>query len=58
MGGSYSDDLKDDLPQDEGDEPKPIIFRKHLKNITGKTGKYSGYQLFHVIYRDNYPTPA
>ena len=48
-GGVYSDHLEYDLPQDKGDESESITFRKYLANITAKTGKYYGNQLFCAI---------
>ena len=56
MGKFYSEHLKYDYPQDEGDESDPITFQQYLSNMTEKTGKYARDHLFHVIYRDNDPT--
>ena len=55
-GGGYSDNLENDLPQNEGDESEPIIFQRYVSNMTAKTGKYARDQLFHAIYCDNNPT--
>ena len=56
MGGVYSDHLEYDLTQDEVDECDPIMFQKYLANMTAKTGKYAGDQLFHAISCDINPT--
>ena len=56
MGGIYSYHLEYDLPQDEGKKSDPITFRQCLANMTAKTGKYAGDQLFHEISRDKDPT--
>ena len=55
-GKFYSDHLECDLPQDKGYESNPVTFPKYLANLTAKTGKYAGDQLFHAISRDNDPT--
>ena len=55
-GEIYSDHLKYDLPQDEGDEYNTTKFQKYLSNMTAKTGKYTGDQIFHTISSDKYPT--
>ena len=55
-GGGCSNHLEYDLPQNKGDEYDPIIFQQYLANMTAKTGKYYGDQLFHAISRDNDPT--
>ena len=52
----YSNHLGYDLLQYEGDESNHIIFQQHLANMTAKTGKYAGDQLFHAISCDNNPT--
>ena len=49
-GGVYSDSIEYDLPQDEGYKSNPITFLQYLANMTVKTGKYSGDQLFHAIF--------
>ena len=55
-GKFYSEHLKYDLTQYEGDESDLITLRQYLANMTGKTGKYAVDQLFHAISRDNNPT--
>ena len=55
-GGGYSDYLEYDFPQDEGYESDAIMVRQKLANMTAKTGKYDGDQLFHAISRDNNTT--
>ena len=55
-GGFYSDHLGYDLLQDKGDESNPITFRQYFANMTTKTGKYAGDQLFQAISRDSDPT--
>ena len=55
-GGGCSNHLEYYLPQNEGDESDPIIFQLYLANMTAKTGKYYGDQLFHAISFDNNPT--
>ena len=55
-GNIYSDHLKYDLPQDEGDEYDLITFQLYFYNMTAKTGKYNGDQYLHAIYCDNDPT--
>ena len=52
----YSDHLEYELPQDEGHESKPITLQQYLANMTAKTGKYAGDQLFHATTRDNNST--
>ena len=56
MGGVYSDHLKYDLPQNEANEYDTFTFRQYLANMTVKTSKYAGDQLFHTIYCDNDPS--
>ena len=55
-GVFYLDHSDYDLPQYKGDGYNPITFWKYLSNMTAKTGKYSGDQLFHAISRYNDPT--
>ena len=52
-GGGYLEYLEYDLPQDEGYEFDPITFQQNLANMTAKTVKYAGDQLFHALSRDN-----
>ena len=55
-GNVYSDHLKYDLPQDEGDKSDPITFRQYVASITSKMGEYARDQLFHAISCENDPT--
>ena len=55
-GKFYSNHLEYDIPQDEGYQYDPITFRPYLANLTSKTGKYDGDQLFRAISCDKYPT--
>ena len=52
----YSYHLEYDIPQCEGDEYDPIVFRQYLANITANMSKYARDQLSHAIYRNNDPT--
>ena len=55
-GKFYSEHLKYDLTQYEGDESDLITLRQYLSNLTAKKGEYAGDQLFHAISCDNNPT--
>ena len=52
-GGTYSDHLKYDLPQDKGDKSNPFTFQKYLANMTGKMENMP-----EINYSTQYPVTA